>query len=237
MSKDFRGANNVIVPTSAPVPRCRRSVRAHLTATSRRTGSYCIAMRQRRREKESMPPPRLWFELTIGRAAAATELIVFAALFSYSCFVAPLARPLAIPASKKHRIRHACYYRYEAGQAAAADGGCGRRWWGEHDRCRLWEVRSPLAQRRSTPSHHNTYYCLSSTMPAAAAFLFITLSSTVIVLLASPIKWPEFSVWRKPLCLPCKNGTSQRKKAGGNVTTHAQHRIIYFCIIYAMSLQ
>jgi len=25
------------------------------------------------------------------------------------------------------------------------------------------------------------------------------------------------------------------KKAGGNVTTHSQHRIIYFCIIYASS--
>jgi len=25
------------------------------------------------------------------------------------------------------------------------------------------------------------------------------------------------------------------KKAGGNATTHAQHRIIYFCIIYASS--
>jgi len=25
------------------------------------------------------------------------------------------------------------------------------------------------------------------------------------------------------------------KEAGGNVTTHALHRIIYFCIIYAIS--
>ena len=25
------------------------------------------------------------------------------------------------------------------------------------------------------------------------------------------------------------------KKAGGNMTTHVQHRIIYFCIIYASS--
>jgi len=39
----------------------------------------------------------------------------------------------------------------------------------------------------------------------------------------------------KSTVFTCKDSTSQRKKVGGNVTTHAQHRIIYFCIIYESS--
>jgi len=45
-----------------------------------------------------------------------------------------------------------------------------------------------------------------------------------------PIQKNHFTQWQhydENHRLPCKNRTSQRKKAGGNVTTHAQHRIIY----------